>query len=382
MNGKTIFHTLDAIRGILALMVITRHGHGLFDQVNFTSSYMAVDVFFLLSGVVICQAYEQKLETGKLSWQRFTLLRVIRIYPLYLLGCALGLLYLLLNPEPMSAPGWIALLVATLLMIPNPMRPSDPFLLNPASWSLFFEMAANIFYAVFAKFLTTPRVAIIALLSAIGLAGYIMLRSAHNADFGYWLSSIPFGFFRVSAPFFIGILLYRYFSSRDFTPRVGGLANIVSIVIVALVAALMTIDAGKWRPLYDLVCILVIFPALIWTSLLFQPAGKLVPICRFLGITSYAVYTLHVASIKFFADGSTLISTGPLADPGVRGAIFVILFLPLCYWIDKIYDAPVRRWLLDCFDFDRRKAIGANLAVKDALSEDAGSDNLGAKPND
>ena len=67
-----------------------------FGPVNFQESYLAVDVFFVLSGVVIANAYEERLQSA-LSVKQFVWLRLVRLSPLYILGCAFSVLAILLG---------------------------------------------------------------------------------------------------------------------------------------------------------------------------------------------------------------------------------------------------------------------------------------------
>ncbi len=62
---------------IFNVNIIPRHG------------YLAVDFFFCLSGFVIAYAYEAR-PFGQYSWSRFALLRVIRLYPMVVVGISLG----------------------------------------------------------------------------------------------------------------------------------------------------------------------------------------------------------------------------------------------------------------------------------------------------
>jgi len=52
-------------------------------------AWLAVDFFFLLSGFVIAAAYERRLTDG-MSLPAFARIRLIRLYPLILLGLLLG----------------------------------------------------------------------------------------------------------------------------------------------------------------------------------------------------------------------------------------------------------------------------------------------------
>jgi peptidoglycan/LPS O-acetylase OafA/YrhL len=53
-------------------------------------SYLAVDFFFILSGFVLAHAYEDRL-LAEMTPTQFLCLRLIRLYPLYLIGTLIGI---------------------------------------------------------------------------------------------------------------------------------------------------------------------------------------------------------------------------------------------------------------------------------------------------
>jgi peptidoglycan/LPS O-acetylase OafA/YrhL len=64
-----MFYTIDGLRGIAALLVVCRHIvplHG--GKLNFQSSYLAVEMFFLFSGFVIAHAYDKRFAAGMKFW--------------------------------------------------------------------------------------------------------------------------------------------------------------------------------------------------------------------------------------------------------------------------------------------------------------------------
>ncbi len=78
------------MRGVAAILVVTRHGSQYIAPFVFPNSFLAVDLFFMLSGFVIAAAYDDRLRTGRLNSLRFMLVRYIRLWPLYLFGTLLG----------------------------------------------------------------------------------------------------------------------------------------------------------------------------------------------------------------------------------------------------------------------------------------------------
>src|SRR5258708_7908558 len=93
---------LDALRGIAALLVVLFHFRGNFLGFNNYPSgdgYLAVDVFFVLSGFVLSHAYLSRFARGMTVWQ-FVKIRLIRLYPLYFIGLMLGMVNLLAGFDP------------------------------------------------------------------------------------------------------------------------------------------------------------------------------------------------------------------------------------------------------------------------------------------
>ena|ERR1019366_1468860 len=78
--GRRFFATLDGIRGIAAIIVVGVHAEPLFGNWATRENGLAVDIFFILSGVVIDNAYGHRLQTG-LAVRSFAKIRLIRFYP-------------------------------------------------------------------------------------------------------------------------------------------------------------------------------------------------------------------------------------------------------------------------------------------------------------
>lgn len=88
-EGHT-FRSLDGLRGIAALSVVCFHYRVYMPEVWPRSAYLAVDLFFLISGFVLSHAYSGRL-SASLSVGRFMLARLVRLYPLYLFGTAIAI---------------------------------------------------------------------------------------------------------------------------------------------------------------------------------------------------------------------------------------------------------------------------------------------------
>ena len=86
---------LDSVRGIAALSVVIHHfviseafsalfpNKAWIDAPFFHNAWLFVDLFFVLSGIVISLSYVQS-EFGKFPFREFVIRRLARIYPLHI----------------------------------------------------------------------------------------------------------------------------------------------------------------------------------------------------------------------------------------------------------------------------------------------------------
>jgi peptidoglycan/LPS O-acetylase OafA/YrhL len=88
---KKHFILLDGLRGIAALAVGYLHASQIFEvSASPFPAYLAVDFFFCLSGFVVAFAYDDRLASGMTMFD-FSLRRLIRLYPMIIVGVLLGL---------------------------------------------------------------------------------------------------------------------------------------------------------------------------------------------------------------------------------------------------------------------------------------------------
>ena len=100
--GRPRLLALDLLRFAAALVVALGHFSGS-GAIRIASGFwMAVPLFFVLSGYVLAHAYEREIAVGKLDLRSFVIYRLARLYPLHILAfaaiCALWTVVQLLNP--------------------------------------------------------------------------------------------------------------------------------------------------------------------------------------------------------------------------------------------------------------------------------------------
>jgi len=347
---RHIYLNLDAIRGIAAISVMLYHfSPFLADGKVLPSSYLAVDLFFLLSGFVIAYAYDRKIEDG-MGFGTFLAVRLIRLYPLYLAGTLLGFLYLLVKNrlmpgEYMPLPEIGLQLTTGMLFIP---LVSDAyhtiFPLNPASWSLFFELIVNIAYA--AAFVLLSRRVLTALVVVSLVLLVVAAAMAGTFDFGMTGRTIVSGLPRVSFSFFLGVLLCRSMARAQDSLGFLGRGFWVEAAILLTLAVFAVAPSGPTgRVVYDLVCIAIVFPIMVVTGAVAPTAPRLAGLYGWLGRISYPIYIIHTPMLMIIAGAGKAASIDPFAHHPWFGLVMAAAVVVISDIATRIYDEPVRRFL-------------------------------------
>jgi len=340
---KSTFATLDGMRGIAAIFVLIIHTGSYWGNLNLYHSYLAVDLFFLLSGFVIAHAYEKKLESKKITTNQFIIIRIIRLYPMYFISALIASVWFIgkyLSGQSES-DGYLSSLILSILLTLSFLPSSMPesillFPLNTPYWSVFYELIINIFYALFRVKLTHSVLSkiIIALGLLMGLIA--VLHGGLGAGVSWRPTSIAAGLTRSGFGIFMGIYLYRLGRSYliNFVVSAWILLGFISLV-------LMVPDLGLWNGAFDLLAVIILFPICVILGARCKCSSLSEYIFSVLGRSSYPVYLLHVplASIVYFFIGDFVETYAP-----VSGVLFLILLIIFSIQIERIYDIPVRRY--------------------------------------
>ena len=125
-SARSRYVTLDALRGVAAFFVVALHSGQHLNGFTPRFGYLAVDLFFLMSGFVLAYAFDTSLGSG-LSFPRFMVIRLRRLAPIYMVGLLAGFAGQLAYRYPDLAGG--RLLIATALnalALPSPYH--SPFI--------------------------------------------------------------------------------------------------------------------------------------------------------------------------------------------------------------------------------------------------------------
>jgi len=337
------------MRGLAALAVALYHW-GLATSPIAPAGYLAVDFFFVLSGFVIALTYSDRL-AGSLSARDFMMMRVIRFYPVYLVGHALGFLRNLAllasgNENARSGTELALALVFGTFMLPVPMEARNLFPLNVPSWTLFLELLINVAFALGLFRLSNRALAGIMAVSAVLLA--MFTGPPHFMDVGYSAATLPLGIARVCYSFPLGIILYRMLGSL---PRYSTWFAFIPVAV--LLAALVWTPSDAQRGAWELACVFFLFPALVAAGVRLELPAIVARPFAFLGAISFAVYAIHGPLIIFVNK-----LTERLALDGWTGiAVYLVVLMVAAQAVVVLFDMPVRK-AINNWRRQRRVAAG------------------------
>jgi peptidoglycan/LPS O-acetylase OafA/YrhL len=294
------FVALDGLRGIAALLVVFFHigwpNH--FTPTNFVrNGYLAVDLFFILSGLVIYANYGVRINQFA-DFVRFLGLRFFRVYPLLI--AMLGLFVLLESAKmvaqqkfgivagqpPFTGADTADTLLANIFLLQG-LHVLPRLTWNTPSWSISCEFLA---YVLFSALVLTglarhrlfpPVAAVTAATLYVGVA------------YGWGTLDVTYdwGILRCVAGFLLGMVIYR---ARDDIQSINwqGLAGAGEVVLLILLIATLSFASGATLVMsvavfVGLVALLQFDHGPIAWMLMSRPA-------QFLGRVSYSIYMVHL----------------------------------------------------------------------------------------
>lgn len=329
------------------MLVLTRHtapywgGGG-----SFHHAYLAVDLFFMLSGFVISHAYDIKLVSNVMSFWSFLLTRIIRLYPLYLLAALLSAMVFapksaFMNGDVHTITEYLGALLLNLLYLPSKFGRSNAlFPINGVCWSLFFEISINIVYALCRRSLTNISLVVVILVSGGYLVAQSILTGSLDHGFIWDWQSVSIGSARTVYGFSCGLLLHRVYLK---TP-VLNVSTVKSIFLLLIAIAPLLFPNMKGNELIDSMSIIVIFPFCVFLGAKINPKNITYHFYEILGVISYPIYLFHDSIgtgvfrvLKFL--GFDIKQFAPFSG-------FLLISGLICFalLLDCFYDRPLRRF--------------------------------------
>jgi peptidoglycan/LPS O-acetylase OafA/YrhL len=305
------FYALDGIRGIAALTVVLYH---YLDPIKYTcliNSYIAVDLFFFLSGFVIYHSYAEKV-MGGMKAGAFINHRFARLMPTVAVGVALGacarLAYFHAIGQRVDPVLYTLVHVGHVFFIPDFIDYKIPatgipelFPSNRALWSIFFEFFASVSFIALVRL---PRWGLIA--GSLTMYGLLVLGCIHHSaitgepltpQVGWSAETLNLGFVRVLFAFMGGMAICALTqkagpASTAALPHFRGLVPTYAIYAAALVILLFPFTLSDVYPFF---AIAVLCPLLIaFGSRVVVEPQWLRTLSDWLGKLSFPLYCLHV----------------------------------------------------------------------------------------
>ncbi len=337
---------LTGIRGIAAWAVVFYHIRlSLADLLpgwaiaGLAKGYLAVDLFFILSGFVIWYNYADKLRTGGWAEARlFLWRRFARVWPLHaVVLAAFAALALLLSATGRDASAYpLSELPLHILLVQN-WGLTDALSWNHPAWSISTELAAYLLFppvVMAAQWERWPRWALYALLLALaGTVHAVFALSGHNA-LGQDIPGL--GLWRCLPEFAMGMVLCILWQRWTTS---GGRAWRAAIACLFWLTMCLA-----WRLPETALVPGLFFLALAALALDKGPVARLLggKTLTYLGEVSYSTYLAHfllfIVWKLLFVDAS--LQLGWLSLAGYLGTV-ALASVVLYHGLEK----PAQRWL-------------------------------------
>ncbi len=335
MRPKRAYETLDGLRGVAAIVVVIWHCSKLFGFQP-ASGYLAVDLFFCISGFVVSKAYDDRLREPA-YFPRFVVARLVRVYPFYLFSILVSsflvMAALAFHLKTNWAPGELveAASLSIFLLPSPPLHSVAVFPLNNPVWSLLVEIVGNIIYG--AMRVRVELVALGAIIAAVVLV-WLSLRFG-TLDIGGSWPLFPLSLGRVIYSSFLGALLSRGKSYSKSLP---------SWMVVTVFTGLLFVNPVAFRSEYDLFAVLFVIPLLVFLAAGTEPLGHLATLYRVIAAASYGLYVLHVPVCAAVLAVLQKKTHGDALAPW-SGWLVILVLVPVCAAADRLVDVPMRTFL-------------------------------------
>ena len=319
---------LDSIRGIAATSVVIHHlllmptflaafPHNAWINCSFfRSAWLLVDLFFVLSGMVMALSYVEN-DFTRFSLREFMVRRLARVYPLHIVMLLANLVFRLLRIGLVMAGVVVAAPAAfevnnaysfgLNVLLLHSMGFIDYLSWNAPSWSISVEFYTYLVFGLLVLIALRMR----SLAWFYVLSGLLAIGSLVFIIFVLEKKSIElqtdFGLLRCFVGFFLGVLMVRIV---DRLPAKPGPAAQGALQFVAMIASIVLVSLAEANPAATFLAPVMF--AIFLGSLLAFPDALLVPrilVAKpliWLGRRSYSIYMVHALVVllaEYFVRG-------------------------------------------------------------------------------
>jgi peptidoglycan/LPS O-acetylase OafA/YrhL len=278
---------LDFFRGIAALIVVAYHFRDGLELPRFSFGYLTVDLFFVLSGIVLGIRYTAAIESG-MSFAEFAWHRLRRLYPMAVIVAALvATMNALSVPVGQYMHAWREGALSVLFVTPYPhsLGMEAAFPCDSPMWSLWAELASNVVWFVALRFGRRFTAAVF----AVSMLAFIVLAIHEGQFFMGWqggAKDLLKALLRALAWFGVGYWIALRKPKRIAPP---------ALLVFGLVLFCALFETHVLSDVVSGALVVVTGCALLVAVMDIQPNGvALQRICTALGILSFPLYLIHV----------------------------------------------------------------------------------------
>lgn len=311
-HGYEFFGSLESVRGIAALTVVLFHAfwvNPLRELSWVHNTYLMLDMFFVLSGFVICHAYADRIR-DHIELRDFFLLRLGRLYPLHLtlLGVWVAIDIVKtaaasvgLANVPRTAPGDTASGLVSNLLLVHAIGLHEHFSFNVPSWTISTEFYTYVVFAVIVLAIGPQfkRWQLPSFLAISAVCGAILLAVGHRSlDI-----SLGFAVFRCGMGFFLGAATYLVYKRADFDrrPVLRAWAPYVAATVLVAICVFMEFKRAGPSDVLFLALAVTLILSLAASSGSWLDRWLRVPPLAHLGRISYSIYMVHYLLVGIIA---------------------------------------------------------------------------------
>lgn len=339
---------LTAVRYLAALWVVLFHhwtdAFGLAPPALVAKGYLGVELFFILSGFILCHVYFDAARAGRFRYGAFVWARFARVYPLHLatlvgMGALAGAAALAGWPSHGEVLKWSSLPAQLLMLQAWGLGPAGGW--NHPSWSISAEWFAYLTFPVTVGLaLRLQRRPGLALGAAAGAAALLYASFPILAGFPLTKATLAWGALRIVPCFLLGAALYlvwRRWSGAGFAPPLA-----VKLGALALPAGLAALQAPD-TALVGAEALVILVLAGGGDQRPWAGAGR---VLVYLGEISYAVYMCCIpVGLVYFRLATPLLGPPNLATSTASLAGFVLLLTVVAAAAHHLIERPARQGL-------------------------------------
>jgi peptidoglycan/LPS O-acetylase OafA/YrhL len=339
MSYATRVSGLDGLRGIAAFGVMLFHFNLFFlpqAQLPFVGrAYLAVDLFFLLSGFVMAHVYGHLLAASwRAHWTHYVRARFARIYPLFAITTLAMMVVLALTHMPLASVSFSgrSLALQPLLL----QQWASGLNWNYPSWSISTEAECYVVFIFSAGMLMGGKHPRLIAACCAGVVAALSITRGGNLNCFVGISAL----LRSLAEFALGVLLYRAYSAAAEFPRRYTIIFAIALVILTKITQQDFFMVGAFA------------------CLIYYGAGAINAAGRFLnsrplsalGNWSYGIYLWHAPTHYAVMAGFVAIGhpVGSLTQPSARLLLLAtaVLVVGLSALMYRHFEMPLRRFIV------------------------------------